>query len=98
MAGTQAAELAESFDFIKRNGRRIENFVILPRPLDSSEMQNRVQEHGSVPGGENEAVAVGPERVLWIVAKKFLPQAVGQRRHRHRRAGMYGIGGAHGAH
>src|SRR6266581_6169474 len=51
-----------------------------------------------MPGGENKSVAVGPVRVLRIVAQKFLPKTVGQRRHRHRRAGMSGIGSLHGVH
>ena len=73
MAGTPTAKLAEFFNFIERNGRRIENFVILPGLSDSGEMQHRVQEHGSVSGRKNEAVAVGPERILRIVSQKFLP-------------------------
>src|SRR5712692_1739164 len=40
MAGTQAAKLAESFDFIERNGRYIENFAIFSSALDSGEMQH----------------------------------------------------------
>src|SRR5579863_6970408 len=56
-------------------------------------MQHRIQQHGSVAGGKNEAVSIRPKRIARIVAQELLPQAVGDLRHTYRRAWMAGIGG-----
>src|SRR6516165_10367695 len=41
---------------------------------------------------EDEAVAVGPDRIARIEAQEALPEAVGHRRHAHRRAGVARLG------
>ena len=38
--------------------------------------------------GKHKAIAIGPGRVVGIVAQNTLPQRVNHRRHRHWRAGM----------
>ena len=42
--------------------------------------------------GEHEPIAVGPDRVLRIEAHDAVPDRVDQRRQRHRRAGVPGLG------
>ena len=48
--------------------------------------------------GKDEAIAVGPDRVIRIKAQKILPERVDHGRQRHRRAGMAGIGLLYGIH
>ncbi len=47
-------------------------------------------------GGENEAIAIGPERVGGIIAKKTLPQGIDHGSQTHGSAGMAGVGLLHG--
>ena len=75
-----------------------ERLVVLADRLHAGEVQHRIEQHRSVPGREHEAVAVRPDRVFRIEAKELLPERVGDRRHRHRRAGVPGIGGLHRVH
>ena len=44
---------------------------------------------------EHESIAVGPDRVLRIEAHGAVPDRVDQRRERHRRAGVSGLGRLH---
>ena len=98
MAGAAAVQLAEALDRIQRHGRLAERFVLLADRLHAGQVQQRVEQHRGVAGREDEAVAVGPDRVLRVEAQELLPQAVGHRRHGHRRAGMAGVGRLHGVH
>ena len=43
--------------------------------------------------GKNEAIPVGPDRVLWIEIHRPVPDRVDQRCERHWRARMAGLGG-----
>ncbi len=61
-------------------------------------MVQRVLEHAGVTGGEHEAVAVGPGGVGGVDAQHVLVERVGERRERHRGAGMPGVGLLHGVH
>ncbi len=66
--------------------------------LDPRQVQHRVEQHRRVAHREHEAVAVRPDRVFGVEAKDFVPERVGDRRHRHRRAGVAGVGRLHGVH
>jgi hypothetical protein len=68
------------------------------RQVISAQMQDAVEEHRSVPGGQHEAIAVGPVGMSRIVAKEAREQHVGDRRHRHRQAGVSGACLLHGVH
>ena len=59
-------------------------------------MQHGVQQHGGVAVGKHEAVAIQPGGIGGIIAQKFLPQAIGDRRQSHRRARMARVGLLHG--
>ncbi len=61
-------------------------------------VQQRVEKHRRVAGGEDESVAVRPNRIPGIVAQKPLPQAVGDRRQPHGRAGVAGVRRLNGIH
>ena len=63
-----------------------ERLVVGVDRLHPREVQQRVEQHRCVAGGQHEAVAVGPDRVLRVEAQVALPELVGDRRHRHRRA------------
>src|SRR5439155_14689866 len=62
----------------------------------AGQMQQRIEEHRGVTGGKNEAVAIAPLRIGWIVAQKFGPQNEGHVGHAHRRAGMTRLRLLHG--
>ncbi len=79
MAGGRRAELAEVLEVVERD----------PVP---GQVQDRVQEHRRVPGGEHEAVARGPVGVLGGVAHDPRVEQVGHGRERHRRARMTRVG------
>src|SRR5262245_47177893 len=48
--------------------------------------------------GQDEAVAVRPDRIGGVEAQIALPQAVRDRRERHRCSRMPGVGGLYGVH
>src|SRR4029078_5204551 len=52
------------------------------------QIEQRVEEHGGVAGGEDEAVAVRPVRRLRIVMEEFGPEDEGHVGHPHRRSGV----------
>ena len=64
--------------------------VGVDRP-DAGQVEQRVEQHRGVAGGEHEAVAVRPDRVGGVEAQEALPERVGDRRQRHRRPGMAGV-------
>ncbi len=98
MAGAPAAELPEILDVRERDSQRTQNLAVLSHIFDAGEVQHGIQKHGRMSGGENKTIAVRPVRVARVVAQKLLPENVGERRHRHRRAGMPGDGGLHSVH
>ena len=63
-----------------------------------AQMQHRVQQHGAMAVGQDEAVAVRPPGVVRIVLQVVIPQHLGNVGHAHRHAGMTGIGTLHGIH
>ena len=61
-------------------------------------MQQAVEQHRTMPGRQDKAVAVGPVRIIRIVPEKFGPQYIGHVSHAHRHAGMPRIGGLNRIH
>jgi hypothetical protein len=55
-----------------------------------------VKKHGSMAGGKNEAVSIGPEWIGGIVIQEIVPQLVNHGSETHGRAGMPRIGFLHG--
>ena len=84
-------ELAEALDVVEADGGVADDLVVgVDRP-HPGEVQQRVEQHRGVAGGEHEAVAAGPDRVGRVEAQEALPERVGDRRERHRRPGMAGV-------
>ena len=75
VSGRHAVPLAEILDLGKGQ------FI-------SRQVQERVEKHGAVPAGKNEAVAVGPMRVSRVEAQMPSPQDVRHGRRTKRKAGM----------
>ena len=88
MARRFAADLPEILDLIERQRRSRKNFAVGTYFAHARQMQQGIQQHGGVPVGEHEAVAVRPDRIFRVIAQKLLPQTVGYRSQRHRRPGM----------
>src|SRR5271154_487826 len=88
MARCFAAYLTEAFDFVHRDGERIENFAVLGSFLDAREVQGGIKQHRSVSGGKDEAVTVWPSGIGRVVAQETLPERVDHRRKPHRRSRM----------
>ena len=55
---------------------------------DSREMQQRIEQHRTMSGGQHEAVAIGPGRIGGIEFHEAREQDGGDIRHAHRHAGM----------
>ena len=82
------AELAEALDVVETDRGLADHLVIRVDRPDPGQIEERVEQHRGVTVGEDEAVAVRPDRVLGIEAQEPLPEDVGDRRQRHRRPGM----------
>src|SRR5581483_12188269 len=91
-------ELPEALDVLERDGGLAKALVLRVDRLDTCQMQTRIEEHGGMPVGEHEPVAVRPDRVFGVEAQKTLPQGVDHRCECHRRAGMAGLRLLHGIH
>ena len=65
---------------------------------EAGEVEHRVEQHRRVAGREHEPVAVGPVRRRRVVLHDPRPQHVGERRQRHRRAGVAGVRLLHRVH
>ena len=61
-------------------------------------MQQRVQQHRAVTVRDDEAIAIGPLRIAWVVLEVIVPEHFGDVGHAHRHARMPGIGLLHGVH
>ena len=93
MARGLAVELTKSANILERNGGLTELLIVSIDCLNFGEVQDRPEQHRSVAVGKNEAIPVGPDRVLWIEIHRPVPDRVDQRRERHWRARMAGLGG-----
>ena len=85
MAGRLRAPLAEALE-------------LLEREVVAGEMERGVLEDAGVAGREDEAVAVRPVRVGRVVPHHPPVEQVGERRKRHRGAGMAGVRLLHAVH
>src|SRR3954470_13547873 len=83
MPGSLAVCLAELLYVIQRHCVLVEAVVIGVDGANSCEMEHRVEKHGCVAVGEDEAIAIGPNRVLRIIAEKLLPQHIRDRSESH---------------
>lgn len=93
-----AVDLAEMLDVVERHGRRAGRLAVFVDGFHVGQMQQRIQQHRRMPGRQHEAVAIRPQRLVRVVTQVVLPQVIGDRRERHRRAGVAGIGFLHGVH
>ena len=59
--------------------------------LDAGEVQERVEQHRAVAGGQHEAVAVGPARIGGVVFQELREQHRGDVGGAHRQPGMAGF-------
>ena len=91
VAGSARVELAEAFDVLERNGGVADDLVVGVDRLDPGQVEQRVEQHRGVAGGEHEAVAAGPDRVGGVEAQEALPERVGDGRERHRRPRVAGV-------
>ena len=98
MAGALGIELAELLQVLQRNGELAEHLVLGIDRLDSSQVQRRVEQGRCMAGGQHEAIAIAPDRMVGIEPQELLPHRVHHRRQRHRSTGMAGIGRLHGVH
>src|SRR5258708_40161776 len=98
MSGTFTAELAKVLDVIERDRNLAKDFVIWVHCFYFGEMQKSIEQHGSVPVGEYEAIAVGQDGIVRIKTQQPLPQSVGHGCERHGSSGMPRIGFLHGIH
>ena len=55
-------------------------------------MQQRIEQHAAVSGGQHEAVAVEPLGVLWVVVQELVPQRIAHGCAAHRQAGVAAVG------
>ena len=85
VARRYGARLAEALDLVQRQGV-------------AGQVQHRVLQDRSVPGGEDEAVPVLPAGVLRVVTQKPREDRVRQRGHGHRGAGVAVAGLLHRVH
>ena len=83
-----AVELAEMADVIERDRWLAQTLVLSVHRTGARQVQDRPQQHRGVAVRQDEAVAIGPDRVLGIEAHDPVPQRVDQRGQRHRRAGV----------
>ena len=69
---------------------------VVERQVVAGQVEQAVQQHAAVPGGEHESVAVGPRRVARVVLQVPLPEDVRHRRRAERKARMSGVRLLHG--
>ena len=79
MAGRLRFELAEATQLVDRNA------------LDAGEVQEPVEQHRAVAGGQHETVAVGPARIGGVVFQELREQHRGDVGGAHRQPGMAGF-------
>ncbi len=92
VAGALAVELAKLLDLVQGDRRLAQALVLVVDRLDAGQVQHGVKQHGGVAHGQHEAVAVRPDGVAGVEAEEALPQAVRDRGHGHRRAGVARVG------
>src|SRR5690242_12416516 len=91
-------ELTKPFYVLEAYSQTSEHLVIFVGSFYAREIEHRVQEHGRMAIRQHETIAIGPDRVVGVVAQKSLPQRVHHRCERHRRAWVTRIGLLHRIH
>jgi len=85
MSGGAAAPLAEVFEVIQRD-------------IETGQMQQGIQQHGSVSGAKDKAVTIGPLGIFGVKAQVVHPQRISHWRRAHRQARMPAVGFLHRIH
>src|SRR2546426_9988177 len=71
---TFTVELAKAFDIVELHRKFTESLILRVDGLHPSEMQHRIQQHRGVTDRQNEAVTIGPDRIIRVKTEKPLPQ------------------------
>src|SRR5215471_7461518 len=87
-----AVELAEAPNVVECDRRLPQRFVVGIHGLNAGEMKRRPEQHRGMTVREYEAIAIGPDRVLRIKFEGTIPYRIDQRRERHWRSGVSGVG------
>ena len=74
VAGTSAVKLPELLDVIQRHRRISERFVLGVDGLHAGQVQHGVEQHGRMADRQDEAVAVGPDRMAGVESQEVLPK------------------------
>src|SRR5215469_923181 len=96
MPGRFAIELAEAANVVESDRRLPQGFVVRIHGLNASEMERRPEQHGGMAVRKHETIAIGPDRVLRIEFQDTIPYRIDERRQRHGRSGVPGVGLLHG--
>ncbi len=83
VAGSLAAPLAEILELVERD------------VLETGQVQQGINQHRTVSGGQDETVAIGPMRIDGIELEELGPQHNGEIGATHRQAGVTGLGFFH---
>src|SRR5262245_15423111 len=81
-------ELAKSADVVERHRGLPQPFIVGIHGPGAAEMEHRPEQHRSMAVGEDEAITIGPDRILRVEPQDAIPDRIDQRRQCHRRAGM----------
>jgi hypothetical protein len=73
VAGCAAVDLAETLNVVERNRWFFEYLALGVCGSYAGKVKRGVKEHGSVPGGKHEAVAIWPQGIGWIVVQEIVP-------------------------
>jgi len=98
VAGALGVQLPKAAQVLQRDRRLADDLVVRVDRLHPGQMQHRIQQRRRVPDRQHEPIPVGPHRQLRVEPQVVLPQPVGHRGQRHRRAGMPRIGRLHRIH
>src|SRR5712692_10419737 len=88
MSGSIAVNLTKLLDVVQADRVLTRTLIFWIHAANACQIEHGVQQHGSVAVGEDETVAVGPDRVFGVIAQKLLPQTISYGRQRHGRARM----------
>jgi hypothetical protein len=90
-----AIQLAKVSDVIEGDGGLPDMLIIGIDRLDAGQVENRPKQHGGVAVGQDKAVAIGPDRIVRIIAQGAVPDGIDERGQGHRGAGVAGLGCLH---
>lgn len=98
VTGANAVDLPEPFDVLQGDGRLSSGLPLGVQFLDASQVDDAVEQHRGMTGGEDEAVAVHPAGIGGIIIHEVLVEVVDHRGERHRGTRVARVGGLHGIH